>query len=277
MDSFEPLNKTGKSWLKLAATLALFFPIASQAVLLDWDVQDWTDTTSPYVQSFDIDATFPGNDITITITDPSTRMVAGFPDDDTGLEGGTSGPEQSLRTRADFSTTSQVLEFKLEFLYDFGVQDFTFNIFDVDAGTLGFVGDTTRSWNDEIRNIRGYYYGGAEQYATLTGSPSNAVYNSGTANARVVGLGNAANTGAGSDQGNVTMSFGTTALKEVYWTWGNGTNANTNPSEQHISFHDFSFTKRIPEYHPGLMSAFMCSLLAISGMIRRMIGRPAVA
>ncbi len=262
-------------WLCCTAHGAFFYNF-------DWDRADFVWTAGNLSASFEIDTENPGNDITITISGDTSYFLSGYPAKDTGLEGGKSPAENNLHTRLNWDQPGRSITITIDFHYAKGVDIATLTLFDVDAGNPELVtkgkntGEpipNTRQWVDVITNIQGKAVGGSTIYpSNVVGSGSNVVSGSG-ATWNVVGTGDAPNTGTGSGQGNVTISFGSNALTQVQYTWLAGNDSVADPAAQRIGIYDFSYASRIPEYHPGLFGASFCSLLIAMRHGRRCISR----
>jgi hypothetical protein len=92
---------------------------------------------------------------------------------------------------------------------------------------------------------------------SITGSGINQV---------VDGVTNNSDTGATSGNGNVTISFGTNAIKSFSFVYGSGSTAPADPTSQGIAIHDISFTP-IPELNPSWTAIISC--IAAAGLILR--------
>jgi hypothetical protein len=238
-------NMIKTRWL-LGLLLGVFLP-AAQAVVFDWDSVDWT--AGGLSQSFDFDSSNAGNDITITITGSTGNFSSGFPDDNTDLTGGLSPAQENLKFDINHSNTSQEIIVTVTFHYPYGVDAMLWNFFDVDAG-VNFFG--SRTFVDEIRNIRATNTVGSTVYpSSITTSSLNTNYGSGSSQ-RIIGLASSPET-AGT--ANATVNFGTNDITSFTFTYGSGTNSFSNPSQQFIGLHDFSFNVLIPEYHVGHFAA----------------------
>lgn len=235
--------------LKFVLMAFLFLaPIKCPAVLLDWNPQSWTGGSLS--RSFDLDATNPGNDVTITITGNTSYAQGGTPNDTTDLTGGQGGSQQSLFMHMDWNNRNRSITVTIEFLYDLGVDNLSFTLFDVDR--------ISGNHTDKIFDILGTTDGGGAVAATVTTSSANQLVGTGTSQ-YVRGT-----SGADSDtsDGNVGITFGSTPIYSAQFSWGSETNAPSNPGDQWIGLYDISFTKRvIPEVHPGLASSLACFLV----------------
>lgn len=247
-----------------ALGLALFAP-AARAVVLDWDSVSWTAGTLS--NSYDIDASKPGSDVTVSVSGNTGQLVAdnNAPFDMSpclaqSLSGGLSPAQSALLIYFDLTNTSQSVTLTVNFSaqYTQGVNNVSFTIFDVDFGSS--------SYQDQLRNIYAIALDGVTHIApTITTSPANSI--TGTGLSQVVnGDVNVANNGAGSNQGNVTISFGSNAIRGFAFTYGSGSTAPSDPAAQKISIHDISFTP-IPELNPSWTAFISC--MAAAGLILR--------
>ena len=244
-----------RAWVIPAACLVFLAagPQVAQALVLDWDTVSWT--PGSLNNSYDLtgDAV---NDITVTITsqnpgiftnDPATGMQT--PAINQSLTGGLSPAQNSLDIAANLHTNSN-LTVQLSFGGQYGIAtNVSFTIFDIDI--------TTNS--DIISTIYGVAPDGTQVAATITGLGS-AITPSGTLLTQKL-TGNAASPD-NSGNGNATISFGTTAITDVFFTFGNNAGA---PRYQDIAIGDISFTP-VPEINPAAASAISC-LLALGAMM----------
>lgn len=243
--------------------------------VLDWGVTSptsWSDTTGPtFTQSFDIDTGHAGNEMTVTISDGSNRMLSGFPEINNTLTGGTGSGNESLQVDLNYSNTSQFITVTVTFdtaWAPLGVENVVFTLFDVDRGSqFTFKKKTYYVYTDEIRTIQGLDIDGNTVAATsVTGSADNTVTGSGLTY-KVDGTGSTPN--GDSSDGNVEISFGTTAIKQFSFVYGNGPGAWSDPGEQTIAIGDLHGRKKIPEYHPAFAASLLCGLFAVWRGVRR--------
>jgi hypothetical protein len=104
----------------LICTLALTLLAGSytaSAVTLDWSKVTWPAGSTS--QSYEIDSTNPGNDITISMTSSSgNQFASGFPAIATGFGGSTTTP--MLRERISLSSASAFVTTTINFNYTQG-------------------------------------------------------------------------------------------------------------------------------------------------------------
>jgi hypothetical protein len=85
-----------------------------------------------------------------------------------------------------------------------------------------------------------------------------AVTHSGTGlNQTLTGNSLVPDTGAGSGAGNVTIGFGTNAIRSFTFTYADGLGSKPNPTFQNIAIGDISFTP-VPEMNPATTAAASC-------------------
>lgn len=235
---------------------------ASHAVTLDWDGVAWTPGTLS--NSYDIDPSKAGNDITVSISGDTGQFApkggSPIPANLNIIEGGLSPVQKSLVLHVDLANQSQAITVTVDFsaLYTAGVSNVSFTIFDVDFSSGGF--------QDQLRSITALSIDGTTLIApTITVSSANSL--SGTGLSQVVtGLSGNTDTGATSGNGNVTISFGGAAIKSFTFVYGSGATAPANPTTQGISMHDITFTP-VPEINPAWTALGSC--LAAAALIFR--------
>jgi hypothetical protein len=246
------------------------FASASRAVTLDWDSQTWVSNYNPdgtlAPNSYEVDGTKAGNDITVTVSgnigqlttdlyspNPMTPAIVNT------FQGGLTTAQNTLCLAVNFANQSQSVTVTVDFsaLYTAGVQNVSFTLFDIDlANTTG------NHYQDQLRNITATSITGAlvaptittSANNTLTGSPLTYVVN-GTASTNDVD--------PGSGLGNVTISFGTNAIKSFTFTYGSGTNGGSaDPTFQHVGIHDITFLAAVPEVNPAWGAIGSCLVAA---------------
>lgn len=250
--------------LFLLCTL-VFTCTAARAVTLDWSTVAWTNGS--LTNSYNIDASSPGNDITITIsgntaqlvTDPFATGTPQTPAITSAFQGGFGSVPKTLDLAVNFTDPSQGLTVTVTFsaAYAAGVKNVSFSIFDVDFNNDPVNAST---FQDEIRSITATTIANTTAAATVTGSTDNIVTGSGTPLAKADGTALSPDTGAGSGAGNTTIDFGTNAIKSFTFAYGSGASIPglTNPTFEHIGIYNIGFTP-VPEINPALASGFSCA------------------
>jgi hypothetical protein len=164
------------------------------------------------------------------------------------MTGGLSPVENSLILAANLHTNSNVT-LQLSFIGGPGglpgANNVSFTIFDIDI--------TTNS--DIINSIYGVAPDGTHVAPTITNIGS-AVTLTGTGLSQIL-TGNAASPN-NSSNGNATISFGSTLIYDVFFTFGNTAGA---PRYQDIAVGDVTFTP-VPEINPAISASLSC-LLAV--------------
>lgn len=221
----------------------------ARAVVLDWSAVSWT--PGSLSNSYDVDGSSQnGNDISLAITgntnqfttDPATGTAT--PSIATSLEGGTGG-DHSLMLAGNLNTqTNFTITVTFTGLYN-AATDVSFTIFDIDMGADP----------EMLVGIYGLLSDGVTKVAPTITNIGSAVQLTGTGLDQVL-TGNAASpdTGANSGNGNVTISFGSTAIQSFTFDFKNG---GGPPRFQSISLHDINFTP-VPEINPTLAAVLSC-------------------
>ncbi len=251
--------------------LCLFFmagsvvlPNTARAIVLDWNDVSWT--SGSLSTSYDIDASNPGNDITISITGSTSRFISDRPEITTDFTGGfgASPSPDNLELWVDYSNRNQSVTVTVTFSagYVGGVNDVNFLLFDVDTGS----GGGTKTFIDQIRDIYAVSAEGGFIAPTITTSANNSVSGSGI-NQVVSGTDENSNN---SGSGNVGISFGTNYITSFTFEYGNpSSGVQKNPDSQSIGLYDINFKPKVPEVHPGLFAALVSAFPFLGGFLRR--------
>jgi len=254
-----------------AVFLAVFMAGHAHALVLDWDNVAWAQGS--LINSYDLNGDAV-SDVTVTITskqaniwalDPTTGEQT--PTVNQTMTGGLSPTQNSLMLAANLKTQSD-LTVQLSFtggngaLNSPGATNVSFTIFDIDI--------TTNS--DIISEIYGVAPDGSHVAATITNvGPTVTLTGSGLTQTLT---GNAA-AGNNTGNGNVTISFGSALIYDVFFTFSNTSGA---PRYQDIGIGDISFTP-VPEINPTIASVGSCLLAAgmLVVMHRRRKGKAGVS
>jgi hypothetical protein len=252
---------------------ALFLLIAAfgktgQAVVVDWDSLTWTPGTLS--NSYDIDPANTGTDVTVTVSGNTAQLqpeiLSPYPQTPAitpNFAGGLNPVQNTLCLAVNFTDQAQFVTVTIDFsaLYSLGVQNVSFSLFDFD-----FANASGSNYQDKLSSITALSIDGATLVApTITPGAANSV--SGSPLAQVV-LGNASvsDLGAGSANGNVTISFGATAIKSFTFTYGSGSGTVADPTYQHVGIHDITFTP-VPEINP-MWTAIGSCIIATTLILR---------
>ena len=243
------------------------FAQTSHAVTLDWDSQTWTNNGdgTPAPNSYEIDGTNTGTDVTITAAGnngavfqrdigpgtPQTPAVAQT------FQGGLVATQNTLVLALNLANNTQSVTITLTFSpqYTAGISNLTFTLFDID-----YANASGNTYQDQLTNIRGLSVDGTTWIApTITTSATNTLIGTGLTQV-VNGTSSANDTGTNTGAGNVTISFGANAITAFQFTYGSGS-AFANPTFQHVGLYDFTFTP-VPEINPAWSALGSCLLAA---------------
>jgi hypothetical protein len=253
--------------LSILTAFALVITSSSaRAITLDWDAVTWT--AGSYNGAFDIDPSNPGNDISVAVTANGgatfqPEVVSPFPMTparNQSFQGGLAATENTLCFALNLASNAQsvTVTVSLSSLYTAGVNNVSFKIFDID-----FVNGDGSAYQDQLSSIRGLSIDGTTLIApTIITSLNNSLSGSGI-NQVVTGTAATSDLGAGSGDGNVTISFGTNAIQSFTFTYGSGP-LFADPTFQHVGLYDLSFTP-VPEIDPALLSIVSC--LTAAGLV----------
>lgn len=243
--------------------LCLFAP-SINAITLDWDGVTWT--AGSLSNSYDIDPSRAGNDVTVTVSGNTSQLTTELaapnpmtPAVATAFQGGLGATEKTLCLAVNFANQSQSVTVTVNFSanYTLGVQNVSFTLFDID-----FSAASGNNYQDLLSSITGLSTDGTTLVApTITTSANNVASGSGVTQV-VNGTVSTVDTGAGSGNGNVTISFGTTAIKSFTFTYGSGSGTVADPTYQHVGMHDITFTP-VPELNPAWSALGSCLLAAV--------------
>ena len=241
-----------------AIFLAIFLAGRADALVLDWDSATWA--PGDLVNSYDLNGDSV-NDVTLAITsqqaniwalDPATGQQT--PVANQTLTGGLVPVENSLMLAANLHTKSGCTV-QISFTGGNGAGNLpgatnvSFTLFDIDI--------TTNS--DIVSSIYGVAPDGTHVAATISNVGSAVTV---TGSGLSVELeGNAASP-QNSGNGNVTISFGSTLITDVFFNFGNTAGA---PRYQDIGIGDITFTP-VPEINPAIASVGSC-LLAVGMLV----------
>lgn len=225
------------------------FTVSASATLVDWSALSWS--AGSLSNSYDVDPSSAGNDVTITVSGDTAQLQSEPPQTPaitTHLQGGQAFAPSTLTILLDLSNQSQAVTIKVDFsaLYTAGVTNVSFQLFDVDFASTP--GNSGSNFQDQIRSISALSIDGITLVApTITTSSNNSSTGTGL-NQVVDGLVSTSDTGPGSGDANVTISFGSAAIQSFTFTYGSGSNTNNDPTLEHIGLYNIDYTV-LPE--PG--------------------------
>ncbi len=254
----------------VTAAIALLLAVApgAQALVLDWDGVAWA--PGDLVNSYDLNGDSV-NDITVSITSQQANIWALDPTSGSQapvvnqtLTGGLLPAQNSLMLAADLHTKS-ACTVQISFtggngaLNTPGATNVSFTLFDIDITTNA----------DVISGIYGLAPNGTHVAATITNIGSSITPTGTGLLTELAGNSAAANN---SGTGNVTISFGSTLITDVFFNFGNTAGA---PRYQDIGIGDITFTP-VPEINPSVAAAGSCILaLGVTRMLHRRAKRRA--
>jgi hypothetical protein len=257
------MQRSRRFFLSLCLGCLLLAP-AARAVTVDWDTLTWT--PGSLSNSYDVDPAKAGNDVTVTVSGNTAQLQPELqspypmtPSITPDFQGGLASVQNTLCLAVNFTDQSQGVTVTVDFssLYTAGVQNVSFTLFDIDYSNVS--GNT---YQDLLTAIKATSIDGITLVApTITTSSDNALSGSGLTQ-MVNGIASNTDLGPGSGNGNVTISFGATAIKSFTFTYGSGGPSGvTDPTYQHVGIHDITFTP-VPEINPAWSAVGTCLLAA---------------
>jgi len=249
------------------------FTTSASGVLVDWSALNWP--AGSLSNSYDVDPANAGNDVTVTISGNTgqlqTSLVSPNPQTPAitrAFDGGLGTSPLSLELALDLSSNAQSVTFTLDFsaLYAAGASNISFTIFDIDANNT-----SNSKYQDVISSIYAISTTGTHIAPTITNVGAN-VSLTGTGLTYVLtGQTSTVDLGAGSGAANATISFNTTDIASITFTYGSG-GLFADPTYQHIGIYDIDYSV-VPE--PGALGACLGVLsLALWRSHHRPKGRP---
>jgi hypothetical protein len=236
---------------------------AALGVTLDWDAVAWT--AGSLSNSYDIDPSKAGNDITVTVSGNTAQLQPELvapnpmtPAVTTDFQGGLATAQNTLCLAVNFANQTQSVTVTVNFsaTYTAGVQNVSFTLFDID-----FSAASGNNYQDLLSSITALSIDGTTLVApTITTSSNNTRSGSGLTQV-VNGTISTSDLGGGSGNGNVTISFGAAAIKSLTFTYGSGSGTVADPTYQHVGMHDITFTP-VPEINPAWSALGSCLVAA---------------
>ncbi len=259
-----------RRWVVALSVFYTFAAIGSpaSATTVDWSTLSWT--PGSLSNSYDVDPGSAGNDVTVAVSgntgqlQPSLDSAAGNPQTPAitrAFDGGLGTSPKTLELAIDLANNTQAITVTMTFSnnYAAGVSNISFKLFDIDLQNVS--GST---FQDQIRLISATSTTGTSIAPTITGLGS-AVSLTGTGLAQIL-TGNATskdlNTSSGtgtSGDGNATISFNTTGIRSITFTYGSGS-LFSNPTYEHIGIYNLDYSV-VPEINPTWFSLLSCGLL----------------
>jgi hypothetical protein len=254
--------------------LLLFFVICAlggpvSATTVDWSALSWT--AGSLSNSYDVDPSSPGNDVTATISGDTgqlqTSLASGNPQTPAitrAFDGGLGTNPLTLELALNLTSNAQSVTFTLDFsaLYAAGVSNVSFTLFDIDANNVS--GST---YQDVISAIHAVSTTGTMIAPTITNVGPNVTLTGTGLNQILTGQTSTVDTGAGSGAANATISFNTTGVRSITFTYGSSS-MFADPTYQHIGIYNIDY-EVIPE--PGTLGASILITMVAAWMSQ---GRP---
>lgn len=232
-----------------AILLTILLTGRADAMVLDWDTVSWSQGS--LINSYDVSGDAV-EDVTLMITsqqaniwalDPTSGQQA--PTVNQTMTGGLLPAQNSLMLAANLKTHSDTT-IQISFTGTLpGAANVSFTLFDIDVTTNA----------DIISEIYGVAYDGTHIAATITNVGPTATLTGSGLTYQLEGNSVSANN---SSNGNATISFGSTIITDIFFTFSNTAGA---PRYQDIGIGDITFTP-VPEINPAIASAGSCLLAA---------------
>jgi hypothetical protein len=235
----------------------------AEALVLDWTGQTWVHDSNQNTNSnsYEIDASRAGDDVTIsTNTDWPTEF--GTPAVDQTLQGGNPQPTWALVFTPDSTRDTHSFTITITFsaTYTQGVSNVSFTLFDIDSNG---------TFIDQIRDISATSVTATTIAPTITSPGSNVMHTGTGVNQVLTGNGLAPDTGAGSGNGNATISFNVDGIRSITFTFGEPTGGPANPSEQNFGLSNINYSP-VPELNPTVAAACICLFGILARKVRRL-------
>ena len=239
------------------------------AVLVDWSALTWT--AGSLSNSFNVDPSNAGNDITVTVSGDTsqlqTSLASGNPQTPAitrAFDGGFSPGHSTLEVALNLANNTQGVTVTINFAagYTNGVSNVSLSLFDID-----FANVSGNTYQDLIRSITATSATGSSIAPTISALGSNVSLAGSGLSQTLTGTGSNPDTGAGSGTGNATITFGANDVRSITFTYGS-TSFFANPTYQHVGIDNVSFTV-VPESDPTWLSLFLCGSAAVWTTLHR--------
>lgn len=248
------------------AIVLLLTAAASRAVLLDWAAlpggQSWT-PKGALTGSFNLDGV-AGNDIQISIVSSGVTFASdgtgAYPQNisDSAINSGVTGLQ--LWTSAGMTNSTNKITVTISLLGTYaGGAPMSFTLFDVDATTTSFIDKVS------VTAVNGASPVNLTAVFSGTGTQSNTISGSGTANPVITGLTSVGN--ISNSQGNVTISSGSANVTSITFVWNN---PGPNFGSQAIDLGNITFA---PEVGSSSVALALCGGLLVFGRRRQTAAR----
>jgi len=237
--------------LVLASAVVALFGAPAHALVLDWTGQTWVHDSNQNTNSnsYETDASRPGDDIDVSTTTPWPAEL-GTPAVAQTLQGGNATPTWALVFTPDLTRDTHSFTVTITFsaTYTQGVSNVSFTLFDIDS---------SGTFIDQVRSISATSVTGTTIAPTITDLGSNVILTGTAANPVLTGNGLSPDTGAGSGNGNATISFNVDGIRSITFTFGEPTGGPANPSMQNLGLSNITYSP-VPEVNPTIAAACVC-------------------
>jgi hypothetical protein len=186
------------------------------------------------------------------------------------LEGGFGAGHASLQLALKVSDNAQAVTITIDFsnLYAAGVAYVSFKLFDIDFSDQG----GNNGYQDQIRSISATSTTGTSIAPSITGVGPNVSLSGSGLNQLLTGMVSTSDTGATSADANATITFNTTNIRSITFTYGN-TNAFSKPAYQHIALDNIDHSI-VPESNNWWVGLFGYGVLIVSSLSHHRKLRP---
>jgi hypothetical protein len=242
----------------LSAIALLLIGSNASAVILDWgnlpSGQSWVN--GDLSNAFNVDATNPGNDITVSVASSGVPFSSGYPQNSQVIPGSMIASNDAfslrLRTTGMVNSTNSITV-TINFNYALGVNNVTFSLFDIDA-----VADleSNTGYIDNISAISATAVGGGLVALTATNANNTVTTLAGSGTLGMTATGNVPAGNITDHSGDVTLSTDGTPITSITFTWNNPGPDFFNG--QIIALGNISFTSVVPEVGSGLGALCLC-------------------
>ena len=219
----------------------------ASAVVLDWSALSWP--AGSLSNSYDIDPSSPGNDVTVTISGDTGQLQPSLvsPNPQTpaitrAFDGGLVTSPKTLELALNLANNSQLVTVTINFSaqYAAGVSNVSLQLFDIDFSNAG--GST---YQDVIRSMSATTITGATVAATISGLGSNVSLSGTGLTQTLTGTASTVDLGAGSGAGNGTISFIAPDIRSITFTYSSSA-LFADPTYQHIGIYNLDYSV-VPE------------------------------
>jgi hypothetical protein len=262
---------------RIGMAVAVLFSliVSARAVTLDWNGQTWT--PGWLSNSYHVDPGTVGNDLTVTISGDTGQLQTSLaaPNPQTpaitqAFQGGMAQPVSALELGVTFANNTQKITVTIDFAahYALGVNNVSFTLFDIDK----LVGGGT-NFQDQITSIYATSTDGVTKIAPIISGVGSATTLAGAGIFQTLtGNGLSSDLGAGSGDGNATISFGGQAIQSLTFTYGSDPGVTGSPTYEHIGVYNLDFTP-VPEINPTMAVSLVSGLAGFVAWRRRRRGR----